>query len=231
MTATSSRAYELGVPESRRLPRPAEPAAYTAFMSRARGTYRLLLVGVLVVAGAACSDSSGSAGSGEPSASSFKITTVDVQSPTSPPPVLPDPTRAGVQATLNRYLSNAVLTPLRSGKTGDLAPVFTAGATSRLAGPDRAALVDEGLPKSDDVKANTATATLSALAGSTGDIPIVAANVKVQVVSGSGADAMTIDRSGDLIFVNEGGTWKIDGYDIRVARDSGGATTTTSAHK
>lgn len=190
------------------------------------------LLAVTTLLAAACTHSSApKANSGEPSAGSFKITKVEVQAPASPAPPLPDPVRAGVLSTLNRYLNDGMLAPLRSGTAGELNATFTAGAASRLAGPDRAALVDEGLPHSGDVEAKTATATLSALAGTGDDIPIVTANVKMLAVSGSGANAVTIDRSGDLIFVDEAGTWKIDGYDIRVARDSGGTTTTTSAHK
>ena len=165
-----------------------------------------------------------------PAPIAWDVTVGEVHAVRPPAPVLPDDVRAKVTATLERYLADAVVGPLRSGQpAGDLGLVFTAAALARLSGPDRAALVDEGLPPAARLRSEAATARLGALAGADQAVTVVTAAVTLRLHTG-GAESVAIVRTGDLVLVPDGDAWKVDGYDIRTARDSadGGGTTTTA---
>ncbi|HEV3402480.1 MAG TPA: hypothetical protein VG078_11715 [Acidimicrobiales bacterium] len=165
-----------------------------------------------------------------PATIAWELSGGEVHAVRPPAPGLPDDVRAKVTATLERYLADAVVGPLRSGQpAGDLGVVFTAPALGRVNGPDRAALVDEGLPRATALRSEAATARLGALAGDDHAVTVVAAAVTLRLHTG-GADSVAIVRTGDLVLVADGDGWKIDGYDIRTTRDSaeGGATTTTA---
>ena len=163
-------------------------------------------------------------------APSFLVTAARVESVRLPPPRFPDDVMASVAATLDRYLQDAVLGPLHSGRpAGDLGPVFTGPARARVDGPDRAALVDEGLPPAGSVKAERATVGLAALAGGDGAMTVVTAAVDLRLETG-GDEPVTIARTGHLVLVPDGDGWKIDGYDVRTTRDGGDGATTTTAH-
>ena len=168
-----------------------------------------------------------------PSAGSIAITGAgfDVQAAGPVTQATADATWAGVLATLNRYLDAAVLTPLRSGgPAGDLAPSFTPLAVDRAtAAPDRAAFVDEGLPAATDIRALAAVATLTALAGADGTVSVVSATLDLRLAAQAGGAPATVARTGDLVLLPDGGTWKIDAYDIRASRTFAGAATTTTA--
>lgn len=144
-----------------------------------------------------------------------------------------DATWAGVLDTLNHYLDAATLTPLSTGgPAGDLAPLFMSAAADRVTkGPDRAALIDEGLPSTNDLKSDAAVATLTALAGSDGVVSVVSAALDLRLSGQANGAPVKVSRSGDLVLLPEGGTWKIDGYDIRASRTVGDAVTTTTAHR
>jgi hypothetical protein len=134
------------------------------------------------------------------------------------PPLLPIEARNGAQTLLDQYLDRAVLTPLRSGHAGDLAPLFTAPALDRLNGPDRAALVDEGLGSATDVALGTASAQLTALIGPEG-VHLLVAGINLVVDAKVAGAPLTIHRSGELTLVVDGDAWKIMSYDVQVARD------------
>jgi hypothetical protein len=195
-----------------------------------------MLVAAVIIA-SACSSGAGlmavpttpPAASPESSDVAFSVTGTTVESVGLPPPPFPDDVKAAVAATLDRYLQEAVLGPLHSGgPAGDLGPVFTGPAQARVDGPDRAALVDEGLPAAADVKAETATVGLAALAGGDGAMTVVTAAIDLRLRAGG--DAVTIARTGHLVLVPEGDGWKIDGYDVRTTREGGDGATTTTAH-
>lgn len=142
-----------------------------------------------------------------------------------------DATWAGVLATLNRYLDVAVLTPLRTGgPAGDLAPLFTPLAVDRVTtGPDRAAFIDEGVPKVTDLRADSAVAHLTALAGTDGTTSVVVAGLDLRLSGTANGAPVTVSRSGDVTLLPDGGSWKIDAYDIIARRTFADAATTTTA--
>ena len=153
-----------------------------------------------------------------------------VESVGLPAPPFPDDVKAAVGATLDRYLQDAVLGPLRSGgPAADLGPLFTGPARARLDGPDRAALVDEGLPAAASVRTEAATAKLSALVGPAGAVAVVTAALDLRLEAGD-VDPVSVARTGHLVLVPAGDGWKIDGYDVRTVRKGGDGATTTTAN-
>lgn len=138
---------------------------------------------------------------------------------------------SGVLDTLNRYLDAAILTPLRTGgPAGDLAPFFTPLAVHRvLSGPDRFAFIDEGLPPASDLRKETAVATLTALAGADGVMSVVAAGLDLRLSGRVNGAPLAVVRTGELVLLPEGGTWRIDAYDVKVTRTLSQASTTTTA--
>lgn len=196
-----------------------------------------MLVAGMVVAG--CTGGQPETGPAPPASSTtvafdprsvrFASISFDLDAAAPTPPGLAEDVRGQVLATLDTYLRAATLDPLVGGPVGDLTPVFTAAAASRLTGTDRAALVDEGLPVLSDPRPSAAVG-LRGLVGPDGQLVVMAALIDVRVVAEVGRQPLTVVRQGALVLVNEGG-WKIDGYELRVTRDSGpaGPATTTAS--
>lgn len=157
----------------------------------------------------------------------------DVQAASPPSPGTVDAAKAGVLATLNRYLDAGVLAPLRTGgPAGELAPLFTPGAAPRVAsGPDRGAFIDESVPRLTGLRAESASVGLIGLAGADGTISVVDAVLDLRLIGTDGNAWLTVVRTGELVLLPEPGGWKIDGWDIRASRDSVAGVTTTAAQR
>ncbi|MDQ4068228.1 MAG: hypothetical protein M3203_01920 [Actinomycetota bacterium] len=139
---------------------------------------------------------------------------------------------AGVLDTLNRYLEAAVLTPLRTGgPAGDLTPLFTPLSVAQVmtVGPDRFAFIDENLAPVTDLRKLEAVATLTALGGPDGTISVVTANLQLRLTGRVDGAPLALDRTGELVLMPEGGTWRIDAWDVKVTRRLASTTTTTAA--
>lgn len=139
---------------------------------------------------------------------------------------------AGVLDTLNRYLEAAVLTPLRSGgRAGDLRSLFSGPAADRVmaAGPDRSAIIDENLPPIDGLRPRAAVAGLTGLAGPDGIMSVVTAGLDLRLFGTAGGAPVSITRTGELVLVPEGATWRIDAFDVKVTRTLADSVTTTTA--
>ncbi len=161
----------------------------------------------------------------------FTATAFDLRAAGPVDPAASDVARAGVVDTLNRYLEAAVLQPLRSGgPAGDLTPLFTSPAVERVmaVGPDRFAFIDENLPAVSDLRQEAAAAGLNALAGPDGIMSVVTAAVDLRLIGHIAGVPVTVVRTGELVLVPQGGTWRIDAYDIRVTRTVGAGTTSTT---
>ena len=211
---------------------------------------RLLVLGIGLLVAAGCS---------RPSAATFTAqttippTTVSVVG--SPPPPAPiaftgdafnlhsagPPTNASYDATwfavletLNRYLEAAVVTPLRTGgPAGDLTPLFNGPALERVVpgGVDRFAFIDENLPPVSDLRSERSVAGLNALAGRDGTISVVTAGLDLHLIGHVAGTPVTVVRTGELVLMPEGKTWRIDAYDIRVVRTLAQDTTVTTAER
>lgn len=143
---------------------------------------------------------------------------------------IPDDVRDGIQALLDRYLNDAMLTPLREAEAvGDLGAVFTGPALDRATGADRLALVDEGLPKVARLEVGDASAHLTALVGPQG-VAVVAAQIHVLLRGLVNTGGLVVERTGELQLARDGDAWKVGGYDVSVTRSGpdGVITTTTT---
>jgi len=199
------------------------------------------VVSVLALATAGCSDSkkpdatSGRSGASGPERAGpigFGVTGLNVEAGKPPPPEVVEQAKAGAVSTLNRYLQVAVIDPLGTGSAvGDLSPVLTASVAKQLAGPDRAALLDEGLPKLDNIKADRAGVNLTVMAGQSGEVVMVGAEIELKLLGKAQGTPLTVTRTGEFLLVPADGTWKIDGYEIRVTRDTPAGITTTTAQR
>ena len=141
---------------------------------------------------------------------------------------------AGVLDTLNKYLEAAIVTPLRTGgPAGDLTPLFNPPALERVApgGVDRFAFIDENLPPVSDLRSERAVAGLTGLAGKDGTMSIVTAGLDLHLVGHIAGAPVTVVRTGELVLMPEGRTWRIDAYDIKVVRTVAEDTTTTGAER
>jgi hypothetical protein len=126
------------------------------------------------------------------------------------------------------------LTPLRTGgPAGDLAPLFNPPARAQVVpgGPDRFAFIDENLPPVSDLRSERAVAGLTALAGNDGTVSVVTAGLELRLIGHVDGAPVTIVRTGELVLMPEGGTWRIDAYDIKVVRTVAEVTTTTTAER
>jgi hypothetical protein len=157
----------------------------------------------------------------------FEIETFDVAAAEGTPDSF-RPVRDQVAAALDRYLEMAVLAPLRSGAPAeDLSPVFAGTAADRVVGPDRPALVDEGLPPVGELVLERATAKVVVLAGREGKAGFAMATISTVVKGVVGRAPLTVERLGNLALEPDGGTWKITGYEVRVGKDTGEPIATT----
>jgi hypothetical protein len=127
--------------------------------------------------------------------------------------------QAQIVDAIHTYENAAIGTPLGTGQAAVLDGVLTAAAAARLTPPTRDALVDEGMPAMAAIKADRDNVTLAGLTGPD-QATVVEAGVDLQVSASTPAGApVKIVRNGSLTFVYDGGTWKIDSFDLNVQRD------------
>ena len=155
-----------------------------------------------------------------PTGAAFTVAAFDVEGPGNPASM--ESVKAALLTTFTRYLEAAVLTPLRTGgPAGEIAPLFTARAAEHLAATgERNAFVDEGLPPATRIVPRASTLRLTGLADQNGDVVLVTVRMDLTLLAQAPDVTVTIERGADLLFVSDGGAWKIDAYRVRVARDT-----------
>jgi hypothetical protein len=204
-------------------------------MLPARPSFRALtatLGAVLVVVLAAC----GGGGDEEakpaktPTGASIDLTAGNVTvEAAGTPGTLAEADKAAIVDTLKRYVTATSINPLQGKPIGDLAPIFTAGASASLQGPDGAAATDEGLPKATaKVVAKGPPVGLTALSDPSGAIDLVGATVYLYVDTKSAGGPIHVLRSGELVLRRDSGGWKIDSYKLSVDRKGAGVTAATT---
>jgi hypothetical protein len=205
---------------------------------RPRRARRWLAVAALVAIAAACSgsgggdgdrakggaeDSSTPPGEEKPPEFAFTITGTEVHAMTASAPAFPPEVASKVKAGLEAYLADGLVEPLRDGKApAGLEQSFTAGALARLtaSAPDRAAVLEDGAALKGDVRQDRANAKLTALVDPAGVVALVTAQVDVAHTVDTGDGDVAVARSGELVLVDDGGSWKVDAFDVRTSRDS-----------
>lgn len=205
-------------------------------MRRLGGVLAALVL--LMGTAAACSDGGAKGASGRattttevPVPIAFTVTSFDVETAAPPVAGAVEGARAGVEATMKRWLDEDVLPPLRSAQpAGDLRPLFTAVTGEHVVTTaDRAAFVTEGLPPVTGLSAKLATLAVIGLADPDGQIPIVTVHLELELQGTAEGTPLIVVHTGDLVLVPEAEGWKIDSYDIRATRDTPAGTTTTTA--
>jgi hypothetical protein len=131
-----------------------------------------------------------------------------------------DPTlQAQITDAVHTYVNAATGTPLGTGKAAVLDGVLTPSAASRLTTASRDALTDEGLPALAGVKTDRANVAIDAFQGPDQTM-VVNATIDIAVsATEPGGGPVKIARTGTLTFVNDGGTWRIDAFELNVERD------------
>ena len=149
------------------------------------------------------------------------------------PDALPGEVTTGVMAAIDAYLADAAARPLQKGRPGDearLATVLSPAVMARLAGTDRAVLVDEGLPKATGtVKVMAKPVVLTGLADGSGKVVVVTAGLAATTRTRTAKGPVTITRTGDLVLQPDNGAWKIVGYALTVDRAGKGLGTAAPA--
>lgn len=157
--------------------------------------------------------------------------TVTVYKVGEAPDTIPDDVRNAVMATLTGYVNAATVRPLQKGVVDDagLANALAPAVAARLAGPDRAVLVDEGLPKATSkIKVSATPVALTGLADGAGSIVVVTAAVDATTTAKTTKGKLVIKRTGDLVLEPDNGTWKITGYTLNVDRAGKAVRPTTT---
>lgn len=208
--------------------------------SPGRPLRRLLWVVLVVAMLAACSsgddgDSGGGDGpdgAGQPSGGgeggdgegpiNFTISEVRVSSMAPQPGPFPEDVWASVAQLLNAYLARAMVDPLRSGEPpGGLEPLFTPPALERLNGPDRASMIEDRIsPVSGTVSADRANTILTLLTDRGGSPVLVNASLDIVLTVRSDDNAVEVARNGEVVLIQDDHGWRIDSYDMKVARDT-----------
>ena len=139
------------------------------------------------------------------------------------PGTLSDADRGAIIETLRKYVIAATIDPLHGKPIGDLAAVFTPEATAALAGPDRAAAVDEGMPKAKGtVTATTPPVPIVALSDPAGAIDVVGTTLFLDVHTKAAGGPIRVLRTGELVLKRDAGAWKIASYRLTVNRTGAG---------
>ena len=126
------------------------------------------------------------------------------------------------------YVHDATVVALRKGTASDttLAAVFDEAAVTRLAGTDRALLVDEGLPKAvGKIAVKSPPVALTALMDRDGTIVLITASVDLDIKAQSRRGTTTITRTGTLVLSPQADdSWRITSWTLHVARGGPGVT-------
>jgi hypothetical protein len=149
-----------------------------------------------------------------------------------PPGALADADRDAIIAALRKYVVAATIKPMHGKPVGDLAPLFTPTVAAALAapGPNRATVIDEGMPKATKlVKAVAPAVPLVALSDQTGAINLVGASLVLDVTTQAKGGPVQVQRHGELVFERNANTWKIASYKLTVNRTGAGLETPTTS--
>ena len=138
-------------------------------------------------------------------------------------PDLPDQ----VMSVIGEYVDQGIVPGLRTGrvKDADLSTAFDPAALAKLAGDDRAVLLDEGLPKAVGKLTITSTAPtdFAVLNDAQGASLVVTAALDLDIRVRSAKGPYDITRTGEFELVPNGsGGWVITGWDLDVSRTGKG---------
>ncbi|MEP6626152.1 MAG: hypothetical protein ABJC79_17020 [Acidimicrobiia bacterium] len=136
--------------------------------------------------------------------------------------------KTAVLHAVDAYVRAATLLPLK-GKPSNLDALFASGAAPAATAPERDALTEDGLPAvTGGAKATLVPVSMSGLADASGAIDLVGTTIDLTVTGTAPKGAITIHRSGELMFERDGSDWKILSFKLAVTRDGAGLGTASS---
>jgi hypothetical protein len=144
---------------------------------------------------------------------------------------------AKVQATLDRYVADAVVAPLRTAAPPpDLSAVFTGNVLARITpgSPERASLVDEGFPAaSTAITPDAANAVITSVAGPDEVPGLIGVHLDLKIHAVGPTADFDVVHSADFVFIDDAdaGEWKIDAFQAHAGRDSRPPATATTTKK
>ncbi len=241
-TGESGRVFSAAVPDARRRTPPPENLTRAerraAEARRSRPLQIVTVIAVLALLGAGGyffflrDDDGGGGGTADTvSIGDVELVVGEVRNEKSGPPAqLAPEVQDQVMTTVGAYVKGALLDVVVEGEPGrDLATVFDAGAAARLDGPDRAVVLEEGLPElTGDFEPSAQPVILTGLSDGTGAFVLVSAYFNYAAKAEVEGGRVTITRATELTMVPEGANWKITGYDVVLTRDGPGTGTTTT---
>jgi hypothetical protein len=123
-----------------------------------------------------------------------------------------------VTTAVHDYIDRALVGPIRNGTPTDLAGLLTAPALEGLLPAQRGALTDEGMPAAADAAVERQQIDVSGLVAPDGSA-VAIATVDIAVSGTTDAGPVRTTRTGTLTYVVESGTWRIDAFELDVARE------------
>ncbi|MFI5046802.1 MAG: hypothetical protein ACHQIG_07030 [Acidimicrobiia bacterium] len=189
-----------------------------------------VVVGAILLAGGGSSSSGGNGAAAPHRVANTNVTLQagEVTADSAGAPVtVSDAQASGVIDTMSHYLQTAIVDPLRTGlPAGDLAGVFDTAALARANGVDRAALVDDGLPKvTGSLKMTAKPVAITGLGDQGGNLVAITATLDLDVRAAATGKAtpLHIVRTGSFVLSPDAtGAWKVSAYDMTVTRDGDG---------
>ncbi len=150
------------------------------------------------------------------------IGTVRVQS-VGPPAKVRPPVRRALREATQRYIDDAIFTPLRTGRVVNAyRKLFDPGVRSAASKRDRAVLTETRTPVVKGVVHAAATRVrLDALGDEHGKPLFVAATFTLRVNASTARGPLRIRRHTELTFAREFGRWTITAYRVTVRRSIG----------
>lgn len=190
---------------------------------RAPAVVALGLLGV-VLAGCSGGGEATAAKTKAPQGSTLELVAGPVRvEATGNPGTLADADRDAIVDTVRRYVIAATIDPLHGKPVGDLEPIFTPPAVAALAGLDRVAALDEGVPKATEtVEVTSAPLLLTALSDPSGAINLVGTSLYLDAKTEGAQGPIRVKRSGELVLARDAGTWKIASFTLTADRSGAG---------
>lgn len=196
---------------------------------------RALLVALLALVGASCSD--GSTARAEPDAEisersverpriRLEVTRSEYVSPHRERGPIPEPEAKAALATLQRLFQATVVDAAVLGRAGNATTIFTPDALAEVRGTDYRAFVDTEVAPLPGLEADRARVGLAGLAGEDGHPQLIVAAIDWDVHSPDGR--VRIRRVGELSLVPQGGSWRVAAYSLLSERTVDGEITTTT---
>ncbi len=138
--------------------------------------------------------------------------------------------RRAVLATAQRYLNNAVLAPLETGKLGaGYAGTFSGAIQAAALGPDRAALTELQVGKTTTLSEQATPVAFSALVDGSGALLYAATRFTVTIHATRATGAITIVRVVELTMEPVASGFPVVAYRTSVKRSTPKPVSTTTA--